>query len=94
MVPNPDKDIVTAWGSSNVLGVTAQRSTFLVDPQGRIAHVWPKVSIDGHADDVVRTMPSACVGGLERQARSLRRPAPPGPAFVAQQRRGRSRTPP
>lgn len=56
MVPNPDKTIIDAYGARQVLGVTATRSTFLVDPAGRIAHVWPKVKVDGHADDVVATI--------------------------------------
>jgi len=30
-----------------------QRSTFLIDPKGKIVHVWPKVSVDGHAEDVL-----------------------------------------
>ena len=29
-----------------------QRSTFLVAPDGRIAHAWPKVTAEGHAEDV------------------------------------------
>jgi len=56
MVPNPAKDIVIAYGARGVLGVAAQRSTFLIDPEGRIAHVWPKVSVEGHAEDVVATI--------------------------------------
>ena len=28
------------------------RSTFLVDPKGKIAHIWPKVSVKGHAEEV------------------------------------------
>ncbi len=62
MVPNPEKDIVAAWGVQKVLGVTATRSTFLVDPEGRIADVWPKVSIEGHADDVVQTIRRLAAG--------------------------------
>ena len=31
------------------------RSSFLIDPRGRIAHVWPKVKADGHAADVLET---------------------------------------
>jgi peroxiredoxin Q/BCP len=34
----------TYWGTS--------RSTFLVDPSGRIARAWPKVKAQGHAADV------------------------------------------
>ena len=33
------------------LGVV--RTTFLIGPDGRIAKVWPKVSVDGHAADVL-----------------------------------------
>ena len=29
------------------------RSTFLIDPEGRIVFTWPKVKVDGHADDVL-----------------------------------------
>ena len=36
-----------------------QRSTFLVAPDGRIAHAWPKVTAEGHAEDVVSTLAAA-----------------------------------
>ena len=29
------------------------RTTFLIGPDGRIAKVWPKVSVDGHAAEVL-----------------------------------------
>lgn len=29
-----------------------QRSTFLIDPQGKIAHAWPNVKAKGHAEKV------------------------------------------
>jgi peroxiredoxin Q/BCP len=32
------------------------RSTFLVDPQGIVRHVWPKVSVKGHVQDVIDTL--------------------------------------
>jgi peroxiredoxin Q/BCP len=40
----------TYWGTS--------RTTFLVDPDGRIAHVWAKVKPVGNAADVLRTLDS------------------------------------
>jgi peroxiredoxin Q/BCP len=58
MVPDPDKTVIDAWGVRKVLGITAQRSTFLVAPDGTIARAWPKVKLDGHADDVVATIRS------------------------------------
>ena len=35
------------------------RRTFLVDPAGRVAHVWPKVRPEGHAADVLATLEAA-----------------------------------
>lgn len=32
------------------------RSTFLVDPKGILRHVWPKVSVKGHVQDVLDTL--------------------------------------
>lgn len=29
------------------------RSTYLIDPEGRIAHIWPRVRVKGHVDDVM-----------------------------------------
>src|SRR5512141_2231966 len=35
------------------------RATFLVDPDGRIAHVWPKVKAQGHAAEVLAAIAGA-----------------------------------
>jgi peroxiredoxin Q/BCP len=53
MVSDTAKAVIGDYGSSEVLGVTAKRATFLVDPEGRIAHVWPSVKVEGHADEVL-----------------------------------------
>ena len=29
------------------------RVTFLIDKKGQIARIWPKVSVDGHAEEVL-----------------------------------------
>ncbi len=34
-----------------------QRSTFLIDAAGKILKVWPKVTVDGHAEDVYESLP-------------------------------------
>ncbi len=34
------------------------RTTFLVDRDGTIHKVWPKVSVAGHAEDVYNSLPS------------------------------------
>ncbi len=35
MIADTDKSIIDAYGARAVLGVTAARSTFLIDPEGR-----------------------------------------------------------
>lgn len=56
LVPDTGKEMIDAFGARAVLGITAKRSTFLVDPEGRVAHVWPDVNVEGHADDVTGTL--------------------------------------
>jgi peroxiredoxin Q/BCP len=41
----------TYWGTA--------RTTFLVDPDGRIARTWPKVKPEGHASDVLAALDEA-----------------------------------
>jgi thioredoxin-dependent peroxiredoxin len=53
MISDTDKSIIEAYGTRKVLGTTAERTTFLIDFEGRIARIWRKVKVDGHADDVV-----------------------------------------
>lgn len=36
------------------MGIT--RATFLITPEGKIAHIWPKVSVLGHAKDVLKKL--------------------------------------
>jgi thioredoxin-dependent peroxiredoxin len=49
-------DAYGAWGEKQSYGRTTVgmiRSTFLVDPDGQIAVVWPKVKAQGHAEQVL-----------------------------------------
>jgi peroxiredoxin Q/BCP len=44
------------WGKKSMYGRTfmgISRATFLIGPDGRIARVWPKVKVDGHAAEVL-----------------------------------------
>lgn len=40
----------------DALGVSG-RTTFLIDGKGTILKVWPKVKVDGHADEVLASLP-------------------------------------
>jgi len=45
-----------AWGEKSMYGrkfMGVIRKTFLIDAEGRIARVWPKVSVPGHAEEVL-----------------------------------------
>ncbi len=51
-----------AWGEKHNYGKTSMgiiRSSFLVGPNGRIAHVWPAVKPEGHADQVLTALREA-----------------------------------
>ncbi len=51
-----------AWTLRNNYGresMGIQRSTYLVDPDGRIHHAWPKVKADGHAAAVLDVLREA-----------------------------------
>lgn len=56
MVPDTAKKVIDDYGARAVLGIVAKRSTFLVDPDGKVAAVWPAVKIEGHVDDVTATI--------------------------------------
>jgi thioredoxin-dependent peroxiredoxin len=56
MVPDPTKKVIDDYGARAVLGIVAKRSTFLIDPAGKVAAVWPAVRVEGHADDVIATI--------------------------------------
>ena len=44
------------WGEKSMYGkkfMGITRATFLIGADGRIAHVWPKVKVEGHAEEVL-----------------------------------------
>jgi thioredoxin-dependent peroxiredoxin len=44
------------WGKKSMYGKSFMgilRVTFLIDANGRIAHIWPKVKVEGHAEEVL-----------------------------------------
>jgi len=44
------------WGEKSLYGrsfMGVRRVTYLIDQAGKIARVWPKVKVDGHAEEVL-----------------------------------------
>ena len=56
---DPEHKMLTAyeaWGKKSMYGRTFMgviRMTYLIDAKANIAQVWPKVRVDGHAEDVL-----------------------------------------
>ena len=45
-----------AWGKKSMYGKIFEgvlRKTVLISPDGKIAQIWPKVRVDGHAEEVL-----------------------------------------
>jgi len=65
LLADEDHAVAERWGTwveKNRYGRTymgIQRATFLVDPDGRIAHCWPAVKPEGHAADVLAVLDQA-----------------------------------
>jgi peroxiredoxin Q/BCP len=60
LLADPDKKVAKAyevWKEKNMYGKKVwgiERSTFLIDPEGRVRRIWRKVKVAGHVDEVVR----------------------------------------
>ena len=62
LLADEDHDVSRLYGTwveknnygKKSLGI--QRATFLVDPDGRIAKVWPRVKAEGHSDQVLQAL--------------------------------------
>src|ERR1039458_3113309 len=59
LLADTDHKVVSAYGSlGGFVGITmANRNTFLIDPQGKIAKVWVKVNPNTAASDVLAALP-------------------------------------
>lgn len=59
LASDPDHKMLNAygvWGEKSLYGRTyfgVFRTTFLIDTDGSIARIWPKVKVDGHAEEVL-----------------------------------------
>ncbi|MGD0681889.1 MAG: peroxiredoxin [Terracidiphilus sp.] len=64
LLADPAHKVVEAYGSlGNYMGIKiANRHTFLIDPAGKIARVWPKVEVQHHSEDVLAALAEAKSG--------------------------------
>ncbi|WP_297490074.1 peroxiredoxin [Acidocella sp.] len=62
LASDPDAKVIEAYGAwqekslygRQYMGI--ERSTVLVDSQGKIAKLWPKVKVTGHAEEVLQAI--------------------------------------
>ncbi|MGA3371621.1 MAG: peroxiredoxin [Terracidiphilus sp.] len=67
LLADPEHKVVDAYGSLGHFGpmTIANRNTFLIDPQGRIAKVWTKVDPSVHSTEVL-----AAIAALQSSSKS------------------------
>ena len=53
LIADDDKEIVKLYGVQQAMVGTAKRVTFLIDRDGVIRHIWPKVKVAGHVDEII-----------------------------------------
>lgn len=56
LLSDKSKIICSTCGVTGISGKTAKRTTFLLDKKGTIRHIWEKVDVKGHAEDVLKTV--------------------------------------
>jgi peroxiredoxin Q/BCP len=62
LLSDPDGKTIEAygaWGEKNMYGKKSMgiiRTTVIVDPEGKVAKVFPKVRVDGHVDKVLEAV--------------------------------------
>jgi len=54
LLSDKDKILCSACGVKGATGKTAKRTTFLLDRNGVIMHIWENVNVKGHAEDVLQ----------------------------------------
>ena len=55
LLSDTSKKVVDEYGALGANGM-ANRSTFLIDPTGKIVQVWPKVSAQKHSEEVLAAL--------------------------------------
>jgi len=62
LLSNEDKSVLDAYGvwkeksmyGRSFMGI--ERTTFIIDEHGKISHIFPKVKVDGHTEEVLNAL--------------------------------------
>jgi thioredoxin-dependent peroxiredoxin len=64
LLSDPDRATIQkygVWKEKNMYGkkmMGVERTTFVIDEEGKIAHIFPKVKVDGHTEKVLEKLKS------------------------------------
>ncbi len=50
------KEVATAYGVLGVGGFLAKRVTFIINKDGKITHIFPKVDVKNHSEEVLKAL--------------------------------------
>ncbi len=62
LISDEEKSMIKAygvWKEKSMYGrkyMGIERTTFIIDEKGKIAHIFPKVKVDGHTDEVLAVL--------------------------------------
>jgi peroxiredoxin Q/BCP len=56
LISDKDKRIATAYGVLKDLGLSTNRVTFIIDKNGKVAKIFPKVDISKHTEEVAAAL--------------------------------------
>ncbi len=62
LLSDESKEVLKAYGvwkkksfmGKSYMGI--ERTTFIIDEQGKIIHIFPKVKVDGHVDEILKVL--------------------------------------
>ncbi|MFL5359167.1 thioredoxin-dependent thiol peroxidase [Archangium sp.] len=67
------------WGEKSLYGRTflgITRATFLIDTEGKVARVWPKVKVDGHVQEILATLKGGAPAEEPKKPSATKKAAP------------------
>lgn len=56
LISDKDKRIANAYGVLRDIGLSTNRVTFIIDKDGKVAKIFPKVDVGKHTDEVVAAL--------------------------------------
>ncbi len=62
LLSDPDKEVIEkydVWKEKNMYGkkmMGVERTTFIIDEQGKITRIFPKVKVEGHTEEVLKAL--------------------------------------